>query len=73
MLMFSIGREEKSIVSGKGPSLMDQDWLQHIKFDYGEIRTIVSQAVRSLEYRLEKYGTIFQIAWGLLKLRGQVH
>ena len=56
-----------TIVSGKGPSLLGRDWLQHVKLDWGEIEALASHTEGSLDYLIEKYNTLFTEGLGTIK------
>ena len=56
-----------TIVSGKGPSLLGRDWLQHLKLDWGEIKALASHTEGSLDYLIEKYNTLFTEGLGTIK------
>ena len=56
-----------TIVSGKGPSLLGRDWLQHLKLDWGEIKALASHPEGSLGYLIEKYNTLFTEGLGTIK------
>ena len=56
-----------TIVSGKGPSLLGRDWLQHFKLDWGEIKALASHTEGSLDYLIEKYNTLFTEGLGTIK------
>ena len=56
-----------NIVSGKWPSLLGRDWLQHLKLDWGEIKALASHTEGSLDYLIEKYNTLFTEGLGTIK------
>ena len=54
-------------VAGDRPCLLGRNWLQHLTFNWRDIRAVSQHAVGSLEYLLDKYGDLFVEELGTIK------
>ena len=57
------------VAAGDGPSLFGCDWLNHIKFDWREVKAITNHAEGSLDFIFDKHGDIFNDEMGTINIK----